>query len=384
MNSVDKQYFDLLNYILTRGVVKQDRTGTGTISVFDYTMRFDMSEGFPCLTSKKMYFKGIIYELVWFLGNHMRLEKYSKFGLTNIKYLVDNNVNIWVGDAYKNYIKRVSDPITKEEFVDRIKNDDDFASTYGDLGPVYGHQWINWGGYKTIQPDYSQEIGYNTFGGGRNIVKSAPLVEVEVKGINQVQSLIDDLKNNPDSRRLMVNAWNVSDMDKCVLPPCHYGFQCYTREMTIEERVDCANDIPIYSKFAITQNDGRKMLLAGVPEESYMLDKKNFPKRKLDMKWTQRSVDTPLGLPYNISSYAILLHLIANEVNMIPGDLIFSGGDVHIYLNQIDAIKEQLNSETFDLPTIKIANKSIWDIMPEDIELVDYKSAKTIKIELSN
>ena len=214
MNNVDKQYFDLLRHILKTGKEKTDRTGTGTISIFDYTMRFKMKEGFPLITSKKMAWKAMVVELIWFLR-----------GDTNIKYLVDNGCNIWVGDAYKNYLKNFITPVcppeldvqpdyylphTKEKFIQLIKSNDRFAKEYGELGPVYGKQWRKW-------EDYSSS-----------------------SEIDQISNLIHDLKNNPDSRRLIVNAWNVADLNNMVLPPCHYGFQCYTRELTVSERYTMA------------------------------------------------------------------------------------------------------------------------------------------------
>lgn len=190
MNTLDKKYLNLVRYILDNGIKKIDRTGTGTISIFDYTMRFDMSEGFPLLTSKKMFTKGVIHELIWFLK-----------GDTNIKYLIDNDVHIWDGDAYKAYLAKSKDTnLSREEFIQKIKNDTIFCEKWGELGPIYGKQWRDW------------------------------------NGIDQIKNLINDLKSNPDSRRLLVNAWNVGDLQQMTLPPCHFGFQCYTQEMTLVER----------------------------------------------------------------------------------------------------------------------------------------------------
>src|SRR6056300_221334 len=199
MNKLDKDYQDLLKDILTNGVEKSDRTGTGTISVFGRQIRHNMQDGFPLLTTKRMAIKTCMTELKWFLK-----------GDTNIKYLVDNGCNIWNGDAYKNYISRTNEykgnwPDTKEEFIERIKTDDEFAKKWGELGPIYGKQWREWGQFN----DYT----------------------------DQIQNLINDLKTNPDSRRLMVSAWNVGELDQMTLPPCHYGFQVYTRVLTIEERM---------------------------------------------------------------------------------------------------------------------------------------------------
>jgi thymidylate synthase len=356
-NNVDKQYLKYLKYILNNGVKKVDRTGTGTISIFDYSMRFNMSEGFPLLTSKKVFTKAVIHELIWFLK-----------GDTNIKYLVDNGVHIWDGDSFANYLKtrdRFSNkdnvkedvvingmngssnrPYTQEEFIDKIKTDDEFANKWGELGPVYGKQWRSWN---------SSEAEFEG-----------------LAGIDQIQNLINDLKTNPDSRRLMVNAWNVGELDQMVLPPCHFGFQCYTSELTIEQRKKWWCD---YFEKDISYADD-------ISESE--LDEQLVPKRKLDLKWFQRSVDSPLGLPFNIASYAILLHLLAKEVNMVPNDLIFSGGDCHIYLNQIKGVNEQLKRETFKLPKLKLHNKSIFDFKYEDIEIINYKSSPSIKFPLSN
>lgn len=374
MNNVDKQYFELVNKILEDGIVKRDRTGTGTKSIFDYTLKFNMNEGFPLLTSKKMYLKGVIVELLWFLK-----------GDTNIKHLVENDCHIWDGDAYKNYTKKTGNliegfkcgdimgwqshldmdfsdpenltPLTKEEFIERIKTNEKFAKKWGNLGPVYGKQWREWSKYDKSAPNVETDSEYHSSLDGP---------------VDQIQNLINDLKSNPDSRRLMVSAWNVSEIDQMTLPPCHYGFQCYTREMDLEERVK------EWCKFH------KKHISFGEDITDEFLDKQGYPKRKLSLKWIQRSVDVPLGLPYNIASYGILLHLLSQEVNMIPETLIFSGGDCHIYLNQIDGIKKQLEQKTFKLPKISINKKGIFDITYENIKIEGYESSPTVKMPLSN
>ena len=208
MNNLDKQYQDLLQTILDYGVEKKDRTGTGTKSIFGYTIRHNMKNGFPLLTTKKMAWKTMVTELIWFLR-----------GDTNIKYLVDNNCHIWDGDAFKNYISKTNEfkgdwPDTMEEFINKIKTDDGFAKKYGELGPIYGKQWRKW------RNKISANGEYMPFG----------------NNIDQIANLISELKTNPDSRRLMVSAWNVGELDQMVLPPCHYGFQVYTRELSLEER----------------------------------------------------------------------------------------------------------------------------------------------------
>ena len=286
MNSLDLKYQGILQDILLEGKEKGDRTGTGTISVFGKQIRHNMADGFPLLTTKKMAVKTMMTELKWFLK-----------GDTNIKYLVDNNCHIWDGDAYKAYSHK--DKLTQKEFIQKIKSDWKFARNYGDLGPIYGKQWRNW------------------------------------DGKDQIKELIKNIKENPTSRRLMVSAWNVDELEDVVLPPCHYGFQCYV-------------------------NDG-----------------------KLSLMWNQRSVDTFLGLPFNIASYGMLLLLLCEETELKPGELIGSLGDIHLYKNHLEQAKEQVQRGSFQLPTIKLSNVNIlhgeWDY-----EIEDYKSHPTIKAPLSN
>lgn len=331
-NNVDEQYFELLNKILSYGIYKSDRTNVGTISIFGYMMRFNMSEGFPILTSKKVYFKGVVHELLWFLN-----------GDTNIKYLIDNKVNIWNGDAYKNYIKKTSDngfeniQYNQSEFVNKIKNDEEFSKKWGDLGPIYGKQWRRWN-----------------------------------DSIDQLKNLIHELKTNPDSRRLLVSSWNVGELDKMVLPPCHFAFQCYTKPIGLYERKKIAQKTYNFNFYDFNNLNNKK------------LDELNIPDRKLCLQWYQRSVDVMLGLPFNISSYALLLSLIAKEVNMIPDELIFIGGDVHIYYKHIKYAKEQLTKKTYELPQLILKNDSIFNVKYEDIILVDYKNSGELKMELFN
>jgi len=299
MNRIEEQYRSLLGTLLENSTVKSDRTGTGTHSVFGRQIRHNMRDGFPLLTTKRMAVKTMMTELKWFLK-----------GDTNIKYLVDNGCNIWNGDAYKNYISKTNEykgnwPDTMDEFIEQIKTDDEFAKKWGELGPIYGKQWRDW-----------DEIGED-----------------------QILNLINDLKTNPDSRRLMVSSWNVGELDQMTLPPCHYGFQMYTREL-----------------------DGQ---------------------RYLSLMWNQRSVDTFLGLPFNIASYAALLCLIAEEVGMIPDQLIGNLGDVHLYSNHVDQAREQLDREIYDLPTVEFSNINLLD-GEFDYEVKDYKYHPSIKAPLSN
>jgi thymidylate synthase len=314
MNNLDKKYTDLLQDILDNGTRKMDRTGTGTISVFGRQIRHKMSDGFPLLTTKKMPFKTIVTELLWFLR-----------GDTNIKFLVDNNCHIWDGDAYKNYEKSIIQShkenglegfeyLNKESFIERIGTDDEFAKKWGELGPIYGKQWRDWKGFHEGQHDILKVV-YGTEGREHYLV-----------GIDQIANLINDLKTNPDSRRLMVNAWNVGELDKMTLPPCHYGFQVYTRELSLEERTELAK--------------GKIVPLLGSKDDSY--DEVGIPRRAISLMWNQRSVDTFLGLPFNIASYGLLLEIIAKEVNMVPDELIGNLGDTHLYLNHIERAKEQI------------------------------------------
>ena len=364
MNSLDAQYQELLQAILDYGVEKKDRTGTGTKSIFGYTIRHKMSWGFPLLTTKKMAWKTMVTELLWFLR-----------GDTNIKFLVDNNCHIWDGDAYKHYVICTPTPpgtparLTQEEFINKIKTNDDFAHVWGDLGPIYGAQWRAWES--------------NDLAGGT---------------IDQIKHLIHQLKNNPDSRRLMVSAWNVDALEYMVLPPCHYGFQVYTRELTWEEQVQW-----------VMKNTNVELENVYIVEE---VAKETTPKRAISLMWNQRSVDTFLGLPFNIASYGLLLEIIAKMVNMVPDELIGNLGDTHLYLNHIEQAKEQIERTSFDLlPTLNI-NTEFWPtesgecgvgpldatailnlfkddnfcrcLLEEDLQLINYQSHPAIKAPLSN
>ncbi len=368
MNNLDKQYQDLLQTILDYGVEKKDRTGTGTKSIFGYTIRHNMSEGFPVLTTKKMAWKTMVTELLWFLR-----------GDTNIKFLVDNNCHIWDGDAYKNYL--IEDAkilpnmskekmlefgfgLTKEEFINKIKTDDEFAKKWGELGPIYGKQWRSW----------EKTQSYKVHEGGDDYS-----IEYRQSPIDQIQNLINDLKTNPDSRRLMVNAWNVGELDSMTLPPCHYGFQVYTRELSEDER----NEIRDMQYF-------KNRLHQEITGSDTKIDLGNIPTRAISLMWNQRSVDTFLGLPFNIASYGLLLTILAKEVNMIPDQLIGNLGDTHLYLNHLEQAKEQIGRESFELPTLNQfptysgTRQSIESYVVGDFTLKDYKSHETIKAQLSN
>ena len=298
--TIDERYQELLQTILDFGKEKKDRTGTGTKSIFGYTIRHDMTQGFPLLTTKKMPMKTIATELKWFLK-----------GDTNIKYLQENNCKIWDGDYAKS------------------------GRTDGDLGPIYGKQWRNW------------------------------------NGVDQIQDLLIQLENNPDSRRLMVNAWNVNDLNKMTLPPCHYGFQIYTTELTLKERQE-----------EFCHKLGKSIHFAKNLEHDF-LDKDNVPKRKISLMWNQRSVDVFLGLPFNIASYALLLELIGKEANMVPDQLIGNLGDTHLYLNHLEQAKEQLKRDPIMLPEIEVSKVDILN-GKFDYDLIGYESHPSIKAPLSN
>jgi len=357
MNTIDIVYQDLLQAILTSGVKKQTRNGE-TLSLFGYQIRHDMQSGFPLLTTKKMAWKSIVAELLWFLR-----------GDTNIKFLLDNGCHIWTGDALKNYDKNFQEywngkygKLSEKEFEKRILDSDEFAEKWGELGPIYGAQWRSW-------PTW---------------------IQGDVEDIDQITNLINELKTNPDSRRLMVNAWNVGELDQMVLPPCHYGFQVYTRELTSNEWIEL-----------MVNKHG--MILEGGDD--------TLPTRAISLMWNQRSVDTFLGLPFNIASYGLLLEIIAITVNMVPDELIGNLGDVHLYSNHVEQAKEQINRIPFELPKLNI-NTEFWPyeggscgegpldaiavfssfkdinfckcLLEEDIQLGNYQSHPSIKAPLSN
>jgi thymidylate synthase len=372
-NRLDEQYQSLLQDILEYGVDKQDRTGTGTKSIFGYMIHHNMRNGFPLLTTKKVPFKTMAIELMWFL-----------MGDTNIKYLVENGCNIWNGDAYQAYIKRynkgeyvgktkllenskknrtLTEPFTIEEFIDKIKTDDEFANKWGELGPIYGKQWRSW--HWRSEPFLPEEkrMIYTT--------DDKPVTWSREKYIDQIANLINDLKTNPDSRRLMVNVWNVGELDQMVLPPCHYGFQVYTRELSWEERIELYK-----SKTGLTEVDRKFQLLKDFVEH-------NIPTRAISLMWNQRSVDTFLGLPFNIASYGLLLMMLADEVNMVPDELIGNLGDTHIYLNHIEQAKEQIGREPMELPTVHVRD-GIFCSSVNDVILENYNSHPSIKAPLSN
>jgi thymidylate synthase len=347
MNRIEEQYRGLLGSLLHNSNKKQDRTGTGTHSIFGGQIRHQMSDGFPLLTTKKMAFKTMVTELLWFLR-----------GDTNIKYLVDNGCNIWNGDAYKKYHEAFpeTEMLSQEQFINLIKTDDEFAKKWGELGPIYGKQWRDWDGRQKRDGSYDMSL-------------------------DQIANLIFQLKRNPDSRRLMVSAWNVGELSEMTLPPCHYGFQCYVSDLSPLEIIDQA------------KKDG--LWKDTIPEGMTLSElQKDFKTKKLSLMWNQRSVDTFLGLPFNIASYGLLLEILAKTVNMVPDELIGNLGDIHLYNNHIDQATEQISREIYDLPQLVI-NDEFWNpdenafeqieyITPDDFDVINYKCHPRIKAPLSN
>ena len=421
MNKLDMDYVTLLQDILDNGVKKQTRNGE-VLSVFGRQIRHKMSDGFPLITTKKMHWKSIVSELLWFLQ-----------GRTDLKWLLEQGNTIWVGDAYKTYTDKFigyDDIPSKEWFINEILNNTEFSNKFGELGPVYGKQWRCWDVPKILTIEKGKiENGIGTEWGSW-----------ERKPIDQIANLINDLKANPDSRRLMVNSWNVSYLDSMVLPPCHYGFQVYTRELSLEERLCIADKFnPLIREGCLTKthhpDETEELKLVYRHEFLDSLGPNVVPQRRaISLMWNQRSVDTPLGLPFNIASYGLLLEIIAKMVNMVPDELIGNLGDVHIYSNQIEGCKEQIGRELslderidlassdihfdpgdfgigltiteehchkvcdeygvprrtrepYELPIVKLSDRIVNDISEytlDDIVLENHKSHPTIKFPLSN
>jgi len=290
-----RQYLDLLEYILTNGTEKPDRTGVGTISVFGYQMRFDMADGFPLLTTKKVHFKSVAHELLWFIS-----------GDTNIEYLVKHNVRIWNEWPYQHFKKSDDyDGESMKEFLGRIKTEQEFAKKYGDLGPVYGKQWRKFEGRKHIS--------------------------------DQLKEVVETIKKNPSSRRMIVSSWNPTEIRDMMLPPCHALFQFYV-----------ANN-------------------------------------RLSLQLYQRSADVFLGVPFNIASYALLLHMVAAVTGYEPGEFIHTLGDTHIYNNHIEQVKTQLKREPFDLPILHLNDEkdTLFDFEYKDIHLNNYQSHPRIRAKVA-
>ncbi|EGN9441991.1 thymidylate synthase [Salmonella enterica] len=328
-----KQYLALMQDILDNGVVKKDRTGVGTLSVFGRQLRFDLKEGFPLVTTKKVHLKSIIHELLWFLN-----------GDTNVKYLQENGVRIW----------------------------NEWANEEGELGPVYGKQWREWRDCKVVEchdvrrTQQLMQRGYKYIG---NMKEDGTTYLVYEKAHDQISKVIQQLREDPDSRRIIVSAWNVGDLDDMALNPCHNYFQFYTTEMTVLERLNWFEENEP-EKFANTPlNNDEKAL-------HETLDREGIPRRKLSCFYMMRSNDYLLGAPFNIASYALLTYMVAQQLNMVPDELVYSGVDVHLYSNHLEQAKLQLTREPYPLPKLVIKRKpdSIFDYRYEDFELVGYQA----------
>jgi len=375
MNKVDTEYFRIVNDILTNGRLKKNRTGVDTIGIFGAQAKYNVDlNAFPLLTTKKVHWPAIVHELLWFIS-----------GSTNIKYLVDNNVRIWNEWAYKKYsdwwenrAKFYTSPenmerdipavqenkLTQEEFVEKIKFDESFANRWGELGEgTYGGMWRSF-------PFYTMD---NEFVGSSTVTGQGS--ESWVFGqVDQLQKVIDKLKTNPDDRRMIVSAWHPYWVDHCALPPCHCLFHFHTEELSLEERIDILQkqvgpvNLPKFEMWIIQK-----------------LNEENIPHRRLNCLLYQRSVDTALGKPFNIASYALLTAMIAQTVNMVPGMFTHSMGDTHIYVNHIDGLKLQLTREPKKLPRVWLNPevKSLFDFKYDDIKLLDYEFHPTIKFDVA-
>lgn len=333
-----KQYLALMQDILDNGVVKKDRTGVGTLSVFGRQLRFDLKEGFPLVTTKKVHLKSIIHELLWFLN-----------GDTNVKYLQENGVKIW----------------------------NEWSDEEGNLGPVYGKQWREWRDCKVVEchdvrrTQQLMQRGYKYIG---NMNEDGATYLVYEKPHDQISKVIQQLREDPDSRRIIVSAWNVGDLDDMALNPCHNYFQFYTTEMSLLERLDWyeANEPEKFANAPLINHED-------IDDEERLheiLDREGIPRRKLSCFYMMRSNDYLLGAPFNVASYALLTHMIAQQLNMVPDELVYSGVDVHLYSNHLEQAKLQLTREPYPLPKLVIKRKpdSIFDYKYEDFELVGYQA----------
>jgi thymidylate synthase len=351
MNNTDKQFKELANEILKNGHDVNDRTGIGTKSIFGYQMRFKMSEGFPLLTLRKIHTKSVIHELLWFLGSFD--EKWDRFGNCNIRPLLDQGVSFWSEWPFQEYEKRRTyrpelPKLTLQEFEQKIKDDDQFALDFGSIGKGYGKQWLNCGGEVKKLTD---EQGNTSF-------------EV-IQGVNQIEDCINQLRNNQDSRRIIVDSWNPIDLSDMLLPPCHMFFQFKSYKMNPSERVE----------------EFKKEY----PNTTKTIKELNFPERKLSIQMYIRSNDIYLGESYNVAEYALLLHMVSQVVNMIPDELVYTIGDAHLYKNSIEATKTIIQRNSFPLPTLKLNKniESIYDFRYEDIVIENYKSHPNIKVDVA-
>lgn len=400
-----KQYQDLMAEVFAKGTPKKDRTGTGTLSIFGHQMRFNLQEGFPLVTTKRCHLRSIIHELLWFLK-----------GDTNIQYLKDNGVTIWdewclaedevvnkplvkseraklavEGEYCKEdllqLIKKLDKmgPVAGQQYLDEMgvpKTLPSIMRRAGDLGPVYGKQWRAWQHHEIIAADDKEGLDNATSKGGEWIAGGDDLMNGDTTPYvyrfetDQIAKVMDQLKNDPDNRRIIVSAWNVADLDDMALAPCHAFFQFYTREMSLDERVQWAeeNDNELWSDY---------IHATFVDENTRLgwLDKAGVPTRKLSCQLYQRSCDIFLGLPFNIASYALLIHMFAQQANMVVGDFVWTGGDVHLYSNHLEQARTQLGRTPRALPKLIIKRKpdSIFDYKFEDFDIEGYDPHPAIK-----
>jgi thymidylate synthase len=380
MNKVDEEYFKLLRLVLEKGRLKKNRTDTDTLGIFSAEARFDLTQGFPLLTTKKVWMKGIVHELLWFLS-----------GSTNIKYLIDNDVHIWDEWAYEKYKKNVKsvddmkffrgevaeddadyyDPYSQTEFIEKIKSNKKFTKKWGELGEgTYGGMWRGFPTFDTAIVEHPET--------------SADIPVATLRRIDQISKVIDKLKTNPDDRRLIVSAWHPYWAEKCSLAPCHILFQFHTEELELGERLGMY--LAKKSGNINWRNCGQSAELYATEEyiES-QLKEYEIPSRRLNCKLTQRSADLFLGVPFNIASYSLLTHMVAQVTNMAVGEFIWSGGDIHIYQNHLDQVKEQLSRKPKELPKL-ILNpkvKDIFDFKYEDIKIEGYDPHPAIKAQVA-
>lgn len=368
MNNADNEYARLVQLVLDKGRVKKNRTGIDTLGVFGAQARFDLSEGFPLLTTRKIFFRTVVHELLWFLS-----------GSTNIKYLVDNDVHIWDDNCYDRLLKTAKIPEElcflprgfeagqeKAAFIHQIKNDESFAAKWGELGEgTYGGMWR---GFPTAVEFHSTHE------------KNKSDLSYSVQRIDQIQKVIDKLKTNPDDRRLIVSAWHPYWIEHCALPPCHALFQFHTEELTLDERI-AEGVSPNWKRYAFgdypTNYDSWKT-------ESEM-DKLGIPRRRLNCQLYQRSCDLFLGIPTNVASYALLTHMVAQVSNMAVGEFVHTYGDLHLYDNSIEAAKTQIARTSYPMPKLRLNPevKNLFDFKFEDISVEGYESHPTIKVAMA-
>ncbi len=349
MNPQEQQYLDLLTKLLD-APFKGDRTGTGTHSIFGHQMRFDLTQGFPLLTTKKVHFKSIVVELLWFLR-----------GDTNIRYLLQHGCTIWTEWRYKAFCQNEYTPrLTQKEFEHYIIHNDAFAAQWGDIGKGYGYQWRSFG-----------EAGEHTSWGS--------LTNIVQEGFDQIAWIINEIKTNPDSRRLIVSGWNPHEVNQVDLPPCHTLFQFYVQNLSLPERIEMLLKRADLEEFHLSSRSRSD------EEWEDICETHNVPKAKLSCQLYQRSCDCFLGLPFNIASYALLTHLIAQECGLAVGEFVWTGGDVHLYSNHVDQAKEQLTRTPYPFPKLglDLKGKSIFDLEPSDISIIDYVSHPAIKAEVA-